>query len=104
MSAQVELPLSPRIRSVKSKRTIALTSLRPGDWMRGPAGSISFVRQNSARLEKLELEWPTRGATAVKRYDEFDEWTYLGQGRPRAWWRFLPAFLRKIVCPYSRPV
>lgn len=87
----------PRIKTI-SGRTIALKNLRPGDWLLHEMGVKFMVDSNWPSLKKFE-------ASFVFDYDAIDKaaWVYLGRGRKRKWLKHLPAFLRDIFSPYSKP-
>jgi len=89
------------------KRKIALSSLRPGDWLELwlPSSFVSYrylVRINSFKLRRINL-WAD-GQLFTLPYSEFtDSYAYLGKGKLRWWWAFLPKFLRQHLAPCSSP-
>jgi hypothetical protein len=96
------------IRSALGARTIAPTSLRPGDWLqfRGTVKSFDCcVIQSSAVHGRTEIRWPDGGLQVMPHeWTAWYLWTFIGQGRRRKWWRYLPRWLRGRVCRYTGPV
>jgi hypothetical protein len=96
-----------QIPSALGPRAVALTSLRPGDWLRYQGVSCTpydcTVIQNTRLNQRLELRWPD-GFLATHAYGVISAkcWTYLGQGTERKWRRYLPRWLRGKVCRYTQ--
>jgi hypothetical protein len=94
------------IKSALGPRPFALTSLRPGDWLRRQGLTRTLdcvVLQASAVLCRVELRWPDGVCDSLSHDSLQSGWTYLGTGRRRSWWRMLPKWLRGRVCRYAKP-
>lgn len=86
---------------------IKLSSLRPGDWIhRDPFGVSTrlCVTINSAKHSRVVVRYRDGHEESVP-YNTFIGYgeTYIGRGSARRWHKFLPRFLRKQICPYSKP-
>jgi hypothetical protein len=102
MTTQTELPMCCRIPSRLSKRGVALSSLRPGDYIKSSGGVLFYVLQNSSKLRRIELKYK-RSFVADYITVEIDGATYLGRGQPRRYWHFLPVFLQNRISPWRMP-
>lgn len=99
---QPELP--PIIRIPTKRGSIALSTLRPGDWVRGPTNSLFCCLINSKKHRKIVLRSDVDGEEFSHRYEDLRESVaFAGQGAKRLWWPLLPRFLRQSLCPYSSP-
>ncbi len=103
-----DLSIPWRIPSTLNKKGIALSSLRPGDWMRMEFAR-AYVVQNSAKLKRIEVAVYNRHRFVSARVFDYSTLslsntaTYYGQGKFRAWLRFVPSFLRNRFASYSQP-
>lgn len=100
-----------RIKSI-SGRTIALSSLRPGDWLdvSVPIGTYYWcIIKNSE--SKGEITMRRGGYSHIVSF-KYDEWehnsvSYMGRGKKRKWWsklpKWLPERLKAAINPYSKP-
>ncbi len=101
MTTQLEIPaVSYRIKTPKG--TMALSSLRPGDHLSSPNIGHLTVMINSAKLQLLVVRWDY-GLERSYGYRTFWDCVFIGHGKRRAYWKFLPKWLRKRVCEYGRP-
>jgi hypothetical protein len=97
-----------KIPSARSTRAMQLSSLRPGDWLRHDGitrAHTCYVIQNWPSIGRLELGW-SDGKPLVLLYSTVSigsAWTYLGRGQKRRWVAALPAMLRNLFAPYSKP-
>jgi hypothetical protein len=95
----------PKIKGLGSRK-VALSSLRPGDWLEllGDGDTYQYlVLINSSKKRILVVRgWD----------DQEDRWSYdaldshvrrLGQGKPRVWWSYLPFWFKQRINPYSYP-
>lgn len=97
-----ELSFEPRIPTKRG--SIALASLRPGAFLRGPTGTMFCVLINSKKLSKIVLRSDADDTEFSHRYEDIrDSVAFMGNGEPRLWWPFLPKWLRKQLCPYRLP-
>jgi len=95
-----ELPLIPVIRTISGGK-MKMSSLRPGDWL-GYERPTCVVLQSSARLCRMEVRW-NDGVSQSRAWDTFSLLEFRGAGRKRRWHALLPAWLKRKVCPYSKP-
>ncbi len=106
MTLQLEIEgIAPPTIATRKGR-MKCSSLRPGCWLDWH-GSPVCVLINSAKLQRAVILIvgivPPADEIPVT-YEMLSEYyRYLGQGRKRFWWPFLPKFLRQHVCPYSKP-
>jgi hypothetical protein len=96
----------PSIPTVSGGR-IKLRNLRPGDWLGwnrwGDSTNYCVVLQNSAVLGKYEVQYGG-GATSIYPYEYGTKHDlYLGRGKKRKWWAWLPKCIQSRVLPYSKP-
>lgn len=102
-----------RIRT-QNNRTIALSSLRPGDWVQTAIGSQYVIRQNWNSIRKVEVWWDKHDSPDLRAdmegnvfsYANIIEWggdTYIGRGKKRVWRDMLPRWAKHYVAPYSKP-
>ncbi len=96
---------TPKISGL-GRRPVMASSLRPGDWLELWTGANQFtylVLINSAKLRKLRMKsWD--GTEFLISYDLLsDNYRYLGRGRERKWWFFLPKFLQQTFNRYGEP-
>lgn len=93
-----------------SGKTIELKNLRPGDWVQflpnNPlVGNMEYVISNTPSKGQIEImsrlngpfSWPYKTSTLPSIY------TYLGRGQKRKWLAYLPKWLSRLFCPYSKP-
>lgn len=92
-----------RIPSASGKG-IYLTSLRPGDWLRGFSGALICIYVNSPVLERALIGYDggVYGRKMVK-HQELINATYLGRGKERKWREYFPAFIRRKINKYAQP-
>lgn len=96
-----EILSAPRIPTKRG--SIALSSIRPGDWLRGPTGMLFVVLVNSAKLRRAVLQVPGYAEDSYD-YDALrNTMAFIGNTEPRLWWTLLPRFLRKSICPFPYP-
>lgn len=104
--ATVESP-ALNVPRIKTKRgTMALSSIRPGDWIGGPCNYPYFVVLiNSKKLRRIVVRWEMTGHDEQSYdYGDFSSMDRLiGRGKPRRWHAFLPKWIGAMICPYSRP-
>ena len=100
--------------ATRTKRTIALSSLRPGDWVETAIGSKYVIRQNWNSIRKVEVWWDKHDGPGLRpgvegnvfSYANIIEWggdTYIGRGQKRVWRDMLPRWAKRYVAPYSKP-
>jgi len=105
MTTQTEIPgITIGYRIPTQKRTMALSSLRPGDWLRGPSGLRFCVMANSSAKERVLL-WSEHAQTEYSTpYMALrNVVVYVGQGKPRLWLTLLPKWVQKRVCLFGGP-
>ncbi len=102
---QLSLPVTLRIKSARGPRTIALSSLRPGDWLEvGPYNNVVVIR-NWAAVKRIEVRWAD-GDLTVHDYDMFIQIynpSRLGHGKRNPWHPLLPKWAQKWICPFGTP-
>ena len=99
------------MRSALGSRQVALTSLRPGDWLLHTGGlhpHRCVVIQSSGKHKRIEVRWDSPSnyshlmVFALADIHQ-DHWRYLGRGERRRWWPHLPRFLRRRLSRYAGP-
>lgn len=83
-----------------------LSSLRPGDWIKAEDHVYSvLVTINSGSLRRCCLRWDGVATESSWRYAEISaaRFAFLGHGKRRWWFKFLPKWIRKHVCEFDRP-
>ncbi len=102
-----EVTWQPMINTPKGQ--MKCTSLRPGDFLsRGPvawddAQESAIVMINSSKLERIVLLRDSGETSETHEYLMGHDWRFIGHGKRRIWWFYLPKFLQKRVCLYSKP-
>lgn len=98
-------PVSSDCPRIKTRtRTMAMSSLRPGDVLSIGLDLDLIVLAHSLKHRKILIRYFYDGTERLYNYGDFSsELIYLGPGRPRNWWVWLPKFLRKHICPYGPP-
>jgi hypothetical protein len=107
MSTQIEIPLPVpyRIKSALGPRNIALSSLRPGDWLETSTCCNVVVIRNWAAVQRIEVRWAD-GNLTVHDHDIFIQAlnpSLVGHGKRRPWHPLLPKWAQKWVSPFGRP-
>jgi hypothetical protein len=83
------------------RRPINANSLRPGHLLDHYVDGLCVVVQNSNRDKLIEVLWKS-GMCSVCGHDYVaNNCYYRGRAKKRKWHKYLPAFLRNRVSPYS---
>jgi len=103
MTTETEIaPLT--ILSKGGKGTMRCSSLRPGDYISNEWGRLGTVIANSYKMQRVAIQWgngehrPYDYAWMAQKY-----WDYRGHGQRRLWHAWLPKWLAKRICPFSKP-
>lgn len=96
-----ELPLVPVLKS--GHRSVRCRSLRPGDFVIPGSIAVCCILQSSCKHRRVEVYWIGSGDSESFPWTYLEGGTYLGQGKRRTWWNWLPAFAKQYFSPYSRP-
>lgn len=96
-----EILSAPRIPTKRG--SIALSTVRPGDWLRGPTGILFVCLINSGKLRKMVLQVPGYAEDSYDYEALRNTMAFLGHTEPRIWWTLLPRFLRESMCPFPYP-
>lgn len=88
-----------------ARGTMKCSSLRPGDWIRGDFQRTGVVLINSAKLYRLVIWFTDKPGDTLRDYGivALNNYRFIGQGSRRRWHAWLPKFLQKRICPYSKP-
>lgn len=83
---------------------IGLSDLQPGDWIKW-RWSRYYVQKNSGRHIQIgDPDWSVTSNTTISYADMSDQYypvKYLGRGKLKWYWRFLP--WRNSICPFNLP-
>ncbi len=102
MTLQLEIEgIAPPTIATRKGR-MKCDSLRPGAWL-DHCGLPVVVTINSAKLHRAVVLWPGVGEESVMHEHLMRGYSYIGHGTKRRWHAWLPKFLQKRICPYSKP-
>ncbi len=105
MTLQLEIEgiAPPSIATRKGR--MKLSSLRPGDWLRNNSGVYVCILVNSSKLRRAVVFFPALNDEISVSHEEIAGHRdfYIGHGTKRLWRAWLPKFLQKRICPYSKP-
>jgi len=82
--------------------------LIPGDWILYRYGFepsrfyVKYASKNTVLLGKTSWLADSYVAVPIRQF-ELEEAQYLGRGAERRWRRYLPRFIRVLVCPFTLP-
>lgn len=99
----------PRLMSAKSGRGIRVSSLRVGAFVKGYApDDFRVVTVNSHVTRQIVVREVHRGGWLSPKTPTYAEAAehfirYVGPGHRRAWWAWLPKWVRGLVSEWSRP-
>lgn len=83
------------------------SNLRPGDWLKIAADestAMVCVMINSPKLGRAVIRWVDINVEDSLPYAAVAiGFVYIGRGNRRAWYRFMPKWIRNRICEFSLP-
>ncbi len=79
-------------------------SLRPGDFLCSLSGAVVMVAINSSKLGRTVIRWRD-GVETSEPHESLVRggWAFIGHGKRRRLWKYLPQWAQQLVGEFSRP-